>query len=116
VDRIEQTSEELRTGPRDLPRVEMVAQAGDGRERGLVSSDGAELTFLLSRDEVLVLDALSAAGHCLSLGQLRARTGVAREDLKPVLDGLRAKGLAARLNTVVESYACRFPGVRVNDA
>ena len=72
-------------------------------------------TSARSEREARVLSALSDAGHCLSLGQLRARTGILREDLKPILEGLRAKGLAARLNTVVESYACRFPGIRVDD-
>lgn len=72
-------------------------------------------TSALSEREARVLGALSDAGHCLSMGQLRARTGILREDLRPILEGLRAKGLAARLNTVVESYACRFPGIRVDD-
>jgi hypothetical protein len=72
-------------------------------------------TSALSEKEARILSALSDAGHCLSLGQLRARTGILREDLKPILEGLRAKGLAARLNTVVESYSCRFPGIRVDD-
>ena len=78
-------------------------------------STGYASTSALSEREALILGALSDAGHCLSLGQLRARTGILREDLKPILEGLRAKGLAARLNTVVESYACRFPGLRVDD-
>ena len=78
-------------------------------------STGYTSTSALSEKEALILSALSDAGHCLSLGQLRARTGILREDLKPILEGLRAKGLAARLNTVVESYACRFPGIRVDD-
>lgn len=76
---------------------------------------GYSSTSALSEREAQVLGALSDAGHCLSLGQLRARTGIMREDLKPILEDLRAKGLAARLNTVVESYACRFPGIRVDD-
>jgi hypothetical protein len=79
------------------------------RATGHVSASG------LTDREARVLSALSNAGHCLSLGQLRARTGILREDLKPILEDLRAKGLAARLNTVVESYACRFPGIRVDD-
>jgi hypothetical protein len=76
---------------------------------------GDTATSAVSDVEARVLGALSDAGHCLTLGQLRARTGITREELKPVLDGLRSKGLAAKLNTVVESYSCRFPGVRVDD-
>lgn len=76
---------------------------------------GHPATSSLSAEEAHVLTALSDAGHCLTVGQLRARTGIVREELRPILEGLRDKGLAARLNTVVESYACRFPGVRVDN-
>jgi len=33
--------------------------------------------------------------------------------LRAVLESLRADGLVVRLNTVVESYASRFPGLDV---
>jgi hypothetical protein len=34
--------------------------------------------------------------------------------LRVVLESLRAEGLIVRLNTVVESYASRFPGLDVD--
>ena len=67
----------------------------------------------LSSDESVVLEALSAEDRCLTMGSLRARTGMSPEDLREAVEGLRAKGLITRLNTVVESYASRFPGLRV---
>lgn len=67
----------------------------------------------LSSQESTVLEALSAHGECLTIGALRARTGYRSEDLRTILAGLHDKGLVARLNTVVESYAPRFPGLRV---
>ena len=67
----------------------------------------------LSSDESVVLEALSAEDQCLTMGSLRARTGISPADLRKAVEGLRAKGLVTRLNTVVESYASRFPGLRV---
>jgi hypothetical protein len=63
----------------------------------------------LSWSEERVLGVLSLADRCLSLGQVQARTGIDRAELKGILEDLRVRGLAARLNTVLESYASRSP-------
>ncbi len=68
----------------------------------------------LSADESRVLAVLSEMRHS-SIGILRARTDLGSDDLRTVLDALRAKGLVTRLNTIVESYSSRFPGLRVGD-
>lgn len=68
----------------------------------------------LGQGEAAILSLMSQGDHCLSLGTIRSRTGMATRELRAVLDGLRAKGLIVRLDTVVESYASRFPGLDVD--
>lgn len=70
---------------------------------------------VLNQAEVSVLRALSQGETLLSLGALRARTSLPTDVLASALDSLRRRGLVSRLNTVVESYAARFPGLRVDD-
>lgn len=69
---------------------------------------------VLSDVEVEVLRVLTDQGRRLTLGQLVSCTDFSREELGMAIGGLRAKGLISSLNTVVESYSCRFPGVRVD--
>jgi DNA-binding IclR family transcriptional regulator len=68
-----------------------------------------------SEEARAVLDLLSTNSSGLTLGGLRARTGLSTDSLHAVLDGLRREGLVVRLNTLVESYVCRFPGIRMDD-
>ncbi len=68
----------------------------------------------LSTAESSVLNALSEVRQ-LSFGVLRSRTGMSTEELRGSVERLRALGLVTRLNTVVESYSSRFPGLRVDD-
>lgn len=69
---------------------------------------------VLADEEAAVLALMSRSDHCLTLGTIRSRTGLGTEELRVVLESLRAKGLIVRLNTVVESYASRFPGLDVD--
>ena len=68
----------------------------------------------LSPVQQRVLTALSQDRQ-LSFSVLGSRAGATAEELRVALEGLRARGLVSRLNTVVESYAARFPGLRVGD-
>lgn len=68
----------------------------------------------LSPVQQRVLTALSEDRQ-LSFSVLGSRAGASAEELRVALEGLRARGLVSRLNTVVESYAARFPGLRVGD-
>ncbi len=68
----------------------------------------------LSAAESSVLNALSEVRQ-LSFGVLRSRTGMSTEELRTSVERLRALGLVTRLNTVLESYSSRFPGLRVDD-
>lgn len=67
----------------------------------------------LSSEEAAVLEILAGDGGSLTMGAIRARTGLELHQVLPALASLRAKGMVTRLNTVVESYAPRFPGLRV---
>jgi hypothetical protein len=68
----------------------------------------------LSPVQQRVLTALSEDRQ-LSFSVLSSRAGASPEELRVALEALRARGLVSRLNTVVESYAARFPGLRVGD-
>jgi DNA-binding Lrp family transcriptional regulator len=68
----------------------------------------------LTQLQQAVLAALSDSRQ-ISFSVLRSRVQVSAEELHAALDGLRGLGLVSRLNTVVESYAPRFPGLRVDD-
>lgn len=84
-------------------------------QEGVPASFADEVTLgQLSGDEQLVLDILAGYPTGATLGRLRGRCTLPEEQLVGCLDGLRRKGLVVRLNTVVESYSCRFPGVRVS--
>lgn len=71
-------------------------------------------TPALSAAESRVLTVLSEERH-LSFNVLRTRVGSSPGELRAALDTLRAQGLVARLNTLSESYAARFPGLSVDD-
>jgi hypothetical protein len=77
------------------------------------SPDDVSVLPVLSESEADVLRVLSGQGRRMTVGQLETFTGYTREELGMALGGLRAKGLVTQLNTVVESFTCRFPGLRV---
>jgi hypothetical protein len=90
----------------------------------LAADDGPETTgeptpiaiggpSAFSSIERLVLDTLGEAAS-MTTGQLRVQTGLTPAELASALDSLRTKGVVARLNTVVESYRSRFPGVSLD--
>ena len=68
---------------------------------------------VLNDDEKNVLNALVKCSASQTAGQLSASCGLTREQVAIALESLRAKGLVTRHNTLVESYASRFPGVEV---
>lgn len=76
------------------------------------SPDGAVLARLTD-EEAFVLDAVADHPTGATMGKLRSACGLSEESLVLCLNALCQKGLVARLNTVVESFCCRFPGVRV---
>jgi uncharacterized membrane protein len=70
-------------------------------------------TPALTADEKSVLDILIAGGTSRTSAQLSATSGLPRAQVAVALESLRQRGLVTRFNTLVESYAVRFPGVEV---
>lgn len=66
----------------------------------------------LLEDEQRVLKALDRT-HRLTIAQLVSRTTLGSERVSVALGALGHKGLVSRLNTVIESFCARLPGVRV---
>jgi len=67
----------------------------------------------VSPDERALLAILVDCKTARTVGQLCSVSGLDREQIIPALAGLRSKGLVSRYNTVVESFAARFPGIEV---
>lgn len=97
--------------PLDHRQVSPATVSGHGAPQTLEDVKGLPL---LADHEAAVLDLMSRSCHCLTFGTIRSRTGLDTEELRCALESLRTDGLVVRLNTVVESYACRFPGLDVD--
>ena len=74
---------------------------------------GPEAPAQLSEEQRRVLDSLHAAQSGLTSGMLQTRTGLSDAALQEALEGLIARYLVTRLNTLVPSYARRYPGIPV---
>jgi hypothetical protein len=81
-----------------IPNSDLVAQGPSGQ---------------LSEEQAKVLGCLRAAGSGLTVRQLEARTACAAAELEEALGGLIRQDLVSRLNTVIPSFACRSPDIRV---
>lgn len=101
---------DLEVAGREVQEAQDVLRA----EADIFPVEGVASTPALSDTESRVLTILSAERH-LSFNVLRTRVGSSPGELRAALDALRAQGLVARLNTLGESYAARFPGLSVND-
>ncbi len=71
----------------------------------------ADTSTALSDAERGVLDVLLASKGSRTITQLSASCGLDKKQITSALENLHSKGLITRLNTVVASYAARFPGV-----
>jgi hypothetical protein len=78
-----------------------------------VSSPPPATAMDLSIVQKRVLDCLGSAGKALTLRQLETAIECPFEELNDAVDGLVRSSLVSRLNTVIPSYANRYPGVRV---
>ena len=63
----------------------------------------------LTEEQNAVLDCLRMAGSGLTLKQLETRTACAAPVLHDALEELLRQDLVARLNTLIPSYADRYP-------
>jgi len=98
-----------------LPIDQGAVTRAPGSERAPIQiHEGVDGLPVLADEEAAVLALMSRSEHCLTFGTIRSRSGLATAELRVVLESLRAEGLIVRLNTVVESYASRFPGLDVD--
>jgi hypothetical protein len=90
-----------------------VRGADVGDRAGAGSPPAATQRPALTDEEKMVLDLLVTCRTARTVAQVCAGARVSREQAAGALDSLRSKGLVTRFNTLVESYAARFPGVEV---
>jgi hypothetical protein len=87
--------------------------AGVGNQRTAAQSPVPEISFALTAEEKSVLESLVVCRAARTVSQLCASSGLDRGQVMGTLESLRTKGLVTQFNTLVESYAARFPGVEV---
>jgi hypothetical protein len=95
-----------------VTREDAQRESGVGDARPVVSRAGLD-SLVLSPDERAVIEVLVDCRTSRTEAQIAAKCGLPRESVAGGLESLRAKGLVSRFNTLVESYAARFPGVEV---
>ena len=95
-----------------MTREDAQRESGVGDERFAASPAGLD-PLVLSADERAVLEVLVGCETSRTEAQIAAKCGLPRENVAGGLETLRAKGLVSRFNTLIESYAARFPGVEV---
>jgi hypothetical protein len=67
----------------------------------------------LSEDQRRVLDCLQAVGEGLTLKQMQSHLSCSPDVLRSAVDALVERHLLCELNTVIPSYACRYPGIQL---
>ncbi len=82
-------------------------RAGDG-----VRANASSLVQLTG-EQKMVFDCLQEAGAGLTQRQIALRVSCPAPAVEQALAGLVTLNLVARLNTLLPSYACKYPGVRV---
>jgi DNA-binding MarR family transcriptional regulator len=87
--------------------------AGVGDEVVAAQPSAPEIPLALTAEEKSLLETLVACGTARTVAQLCASSGLDRGQVIGMLKSLRAKGVVTRFNTLVESYAARFPGIEV---
>ncbi len=89
---------------RDKPAEELAGHGGPASASSLVQ---------LSDEQEMVFDCLQQAGTGLTQRQIMLRVSCPAPAVEQALAGLVTLNLVACLNTLVPSYACRYPGVRI---
>ena len=97
-----------------MPRVDKEARADVGHGQASPPVEVTVVPAVLATDEELVLQVLLSCEIGATAAQLTARSSLNIEQVTAAVQSLRAKGLVICLNTVVESYAARFPGISVS--
>jgi hypothetical protein len=63
--------------------------------------------------EALVLGSMTSGTSGFTIRQLQTFTHLPVDEIEKAIQRLNEKRLVARLNTVIPSYSCRYPGVGV---
>ena len=90
---------------REKPAQELV---GDGESTATPS------LVRLTDEQKLVFDCLKRAEVALTQRQIALQVSCPAPNVEQALTGLVAVNLVARLNTLVPSYACRYPGAHIH--
>ncbi len=77
-------------------------------------AEAAPLLVKLSDEQKIVLDCLQRAETGLTEKQIVARVSCPAPAVEEALDALSERNLVAKLNTLIPSYASKYPGVRLN--
>jgi hypothetical protein len=96
-------------------------QTGEKQHRGQPAeepigggqAEAAPPLVKLSDEQKMVLDCLQRAETGLTGKQIVARVSCPGPAAEEALDALLARNLVAKLNTLIPSYASKYPGVRV---
>ena len=87
----------------------------------IVESTCEDLALSISSDEELtdtqkqILEHLGSIEQALTMYQLETLIHCESSELVLELDGLQKMGLILKLNTIIPSYASKYPGVRLHD-
>jgi Fe2+ or Zn2+ uptake regulation protein len=76
-------------------------------------AEAAPSLVKLSDEQKTVLDCLQQAETGLTAKQIVARVSCSAPAVEDALAVLLARNLVAKLNTLIPSYACKYPGVRL---
>lgn len=68
----------------------------------------------LTDEQKLVFDCLQRADTALTQRQIALQVSCPAPTVEQALTGLVAVNLVARLNTLVPSYGCKYPGVSIH--
>ena len=96
-----------------MPRKDAKRAADIGDERATASPPAADEALTVTPEEKKVIDILLSSKTSRTVAQLVSRSGLSRDQVAIAVESLRTKGLVTQFNTLVESYAARFPGLEV---
>lgn len=90
---------------RGAPAKDSLADGGSGGPFPLVQ---------LNDDQRMVFDCLQQAGGGLTQRQISLRVSCSPPAVEQALSELVTLSLVARLNTLIPSYTCKYPGVSLH--
>lgn len=92
---------------------------GQQRRRAQTSGGqpGSESVSLVTRgltqEQKKLIDHLQAAKSGVTMKQLECSLSFPQDVVRAALDDLMSRHLVCELNTIIPSYLCRYPGIRL---